>query len=93
MFSNPHTGQLPLPDAIDRFYTADIFMHTWDLARATGQHEALDATKCAELLAGMLPLDAMLRASGQYGAPVVVPDDADAQTKLLGFIGRNPLGA
>ena len=39
---NPHIGEVPLPDAIDRFYTADVFMHTWDLARATGQDDALD---------------------------------------------------
>ena len=33
----------------------------------------------------------VLRASGQYGPKVPVPDDADVQTRLLGFIGRNPL--
>src|SRR5690349_16134986 len=33
-FSNPHTGNLPLDQAIDRFYTTDVFMHAWDLARA-----------------------------------------------------------
>jgi len=27
---------------------------------------------------------------GQYGPPVPVPADADAQTRLLGFIGRDP---
>ena len=35
--TNPHIGRLPLATAIDRFYTADVFLHTWDLARATGQ--------------------------------------------------------
>ena len=61
-------------EAVDRFYTADVFMHTWDLARATGQDETLDAEKCAELLAGMEPMDDMLRASGQYGPRVEVPE-------------------
>jgi hypothetical protein len=28
--------------------------------------------------------------SGQYGPPVDVPADADIQTRLLGFIGRDP---
>jgi len=88
MLSNPHVGDVPLPDAIDRFYTADVFMHTWDLARATGQDETLDEDMCRELYEGMLPLDEVLRASGQYGAAVPVPEDADVQTKLLGFIGR-----
>jgi uncharacterized protein (TIGR03086 family) len=85
-----HIGEVPVDRAVDQFYTSDVFMHTWDLARATGQDERLDATKCAELLAGMLPLDDMLRASGQFGARVDVPADADVQTQLLGFIGRTP---
>jgi uncharacterized protein (TIGR03086 family) len=90
VLTNRHIGEVPLDEAVDRFYTSDVFMHTWDLARATGQDETLDAAKCAGLLAGMLPLEEMLRASGQYGARVEVPDDADVQTQLLGFIGRTP---
>ncbi len=50
---NPYIGELPLDVAIDRFYTVDVFMHTWDLARATGQDDRLDPALCAELLAGM----------------------------------------
>lgn len=87
---NKHIGELPLDVAIDRFYTSDVFMHTWDLARATGQDERLDPDKCAQLLDGMLPLDDVLRGSGQYGPRVEVPDDADVQTRLLAFIGRQP---
>ena len=67
VLTNPHIGELPLDQAIDRFYTADVFMHTWDLARATGQDDRLDPELCAELLAGMEPLDELLRQSGQYG--------------------------
>ncbi|MDQ3176253.1 MAG: TIGR03086 family metal-binding protein [Actinomycetota bacterium] len=88
--SNPHTGDVPLDVAIDRFYTADVFMHAWDLARATGQDETLDPDRCAEMLAGMEPMDEVLRASGQYGPKVDVPADADVQTRLLAFIGRDP---
>jgi uncharacterized protein (TIGR03086 family) len=88
--SNPHIGALPVDRAIDRFYTSDMFMHTWDLARATGQDDRLDPEFCALLLAGMEPMDAVLRSSGQYGPRVPVPADADAQTRLLGFIGRDP---
>jgi uncharacterized protein (TIGR03086 family) len=88
--TNPHIGQVPLDEAIDRFYTADVFMHTWDLARATGQDDRLDPEFCAQLLAGMQPMADVLQASGQFGAPVPVPADADAQTRLIGFIGRDP---
>lgn len=89
-FSNPHTGELPLGDAIDRFYTADVFMHTWDLARATGQDDALDPEMCAALLDGMVPFEEAMRSSGQYGPRVPVPDDAPVQDRMLGFIGRDP---
>jgi uncharacterized protein (TIGR03086 family) len=90
VLTNPHIGTLPLDRAIDRFYTADVFMHTWDLARATGQNDRLDADFCRDLLAGMEPIEEVMRSSGQYGARVEVPDDADPQIKLLAFIGRDP---
>jgi len=88
--ANPHIGRLPLATAIDQFYTADVFMHTWDLARATGQDDRLDPGFCAQLLGGMEQMEQVMRASGQYGPRVEVPGDADTQTRMLGFIGRDP---
>ena len=88
--SNPHIGTFPVDRAIDQFYTPDVFMHTWDLARATGQDDRLNPLFCASLLAGMEPMEDVIRSSGQYGPRVPVPGDADAQTRLLGFIGRDP---
>jgi uncharacterized protein (TIGR03086 family) len=90
VLTNPHLGEVPLPDAIDRFYTADVFMHTWDLARATGQDDTLDADTCAAMLEGMLSFEDAMRSSGQYGPRVNVPDDAPVQDRLIAFIGRNP---
>lgn len=90
LLSNPHTGELPLDRAIDQFYTADVFMHTWDLARATGQDDRLDQDFCAQLLAGMEPMEEIIRSSGEYGPRVPVKEHADPQTRLLGFIGRDP---
>ena len=91
VLSNPHIGDVPVDQAVSRFYTGDVFMHTWDLAMATGQSIALDEDRCAAMLAGMEPMDEMLRQSGQYGAKVAVPADADVQTRLMAFIGRDPL--
>ncbi|HKF78761.1 MAG TPA: TIGR03086 family metal-binding protein [Candidatus Dormibacteraeota bacterium] len=90
VLANPHIGELPLDRAIDQFYTPDIFMHTWDLARATGQDDRLDPEFCQQLLAGMEPMEQVIRASGQYGPKVEVPDGADVQARMLGFIGRDP---
>lgn len=90
VLSNPHLGDVPLDQAVSRFFTADVFMHTWDLARATGQDDRLDPQRCADLVSGMVPIEDAMRASGQYGPRVDVPADADPQTRLLGFIGRDP---
>jgi uncharacterized protein (TIGR03086 family) len=89
ILSNPHVGDVPLDRAIDMFYTTDVFMHTWDLARATGQDERLDPDKCAQVLDGMLPMDQALRASGEFGPRVEVPEGADVQARMLAFIGRS----
>lgn len=90
LFTHTHVPTMPLAEAVDRFYTADVFMHTWDLARATGQEADLDESFCAELLSGMVPMEDMMRGSGQYGPRVDVPAHASAQDQLLGFIGRDP---
>jgi uncharacterized protein (TIGR03086 family) len=89
-FSHPQAGDHPLDEAIAMFLMNDVLLHTWDLARATGQDETLDPAEVVALYEGMLPLDEMLRQSGQYGPRVEVPDDADVQTKLIAFIGRQP---
>jgi uncharacterized protein (TIGR03086 family) len=87
---NPHIGAMTLAGASDMIYISDVFMHTWDLARATGQDDRLDPAVCAAMVEGMEPMEELIRSSGQYGPRVPVPDDADAQTRLLGFIGRDP---
>ena len=57
VLSNRHIGDVPLPQAVSRFFTGDVFMHTWDLARATGQDDTLDPERCAVMLAGMEPIE------------------------------------
>ncbi len=89
-FSNPDTGDLALLRAIAQFFTPDVFMHSWDLARATGQDETLDPERCAMMLEGMRAFEDLLRSSGQYGPRVNVSEDADPQSQFLGFIGRDP---
>jgi uncharacterized protein (TIGR03086 family) len=89
-FTHPRAGSHRLADAVDQFYTADVFMHSWDLARAGGLDPALDEDHAARMLAGMQPIEQLLRDSGQYGPAVPVPDDAPAVDRLMGFIGRDP---
>lgn len=84
----PHLGTMPVGDAIDMVFTGDVFLHQWDLGTAIGQVVTLDPERCETMLAGMLPMEDAMRSSDHYGPPVAVPDDADIQTRLLGFIGR-----
>ena len=89
-FSHPMAGTMTVGEAIDRLYTTDVFLHSWDLARATGQPIALDEATCEELRVGMGQIEELLRSSGQFGPAVPVPEDASAQDRLIGFIGRDP---
>jgi uncharacterized protein (TIGR03086 family) len=83
-------GQMTVATAIDQLVTGDVLIHTWDLARTGGLDESLDPTIVSEVLAGLQPIDDVLRASGHFGPKVEVPDDADDQAKLIAFTGRRP---
>jgi uncharacterized protein (TIGR03086 family) len=87
---DPRMGPMSFEQCLDTIATNDVFLHTWDLARATGLDETLDADEVHRLFVDMEPMDQILRDSGQYGPRVPVPDDADEQTKLIAFIGRQP---
>jgi uncharacterized protein (TIGR03086 family) len=76
-------------ETVDMIVTGDVFTHTWDLARATGQDDTLDADQLQRMIAGMGSMpEEMLRADGMFGPRIDVPDDADDQTRFLGFVGR-----
>jgi uncharacterized protein (TIGR03086 family) len=84
-------GAMPLGGAVDMIVCGDLFIHTWDVARATGGDERLDPGEVSRMLAsiGSFPED-VLRADGMYGPRVEVPDDAGEQAKLLAYTGRRP---
>jgi uncharacterized protein (TIGR03086 family) len=82
-------GAQTFEQCFDMIGTSDVFLHTWDLARAAGLDERLDPDEVHRLFVGMEPMEEVLRSSGHYGPRVPVPDDADEQTKLLAFIGRD----
>lgn len=84
----PMAGQT-CAEVIDRIYTADVFMHTWDLARANSRTPDLDPDFANELLAGMKQMEQVLRDSGQYGPPIHTSSE-DPVIQLIAFIGRDP---
>ena len=83
-------GRLSFEVAIATFCIADVLVHTWDLARATGLDETLDADEVHRLVDSMEPMDEPMRQSGHFGPRVDVPDDADEQTRMIAFTGRQP---
>ena len=86
--STPFSTQ-PLEDTVDMIVIGDVFTHTWDLARATGQSEVLDSDQLQRMIAGMAAMpEEALRADGMFGPRIDVPADADEQTRFLGYVGR-----
>ena len=83
-------GKVPWEELIGTVLCADTLIHTWDLARATGQDERLDPAGVEAAHAFLLPNDEMLRRPGAFDAKREPPADADPQTKLLCFVGRQP---
>ena len=90
VLSNPHTGDKPVDEAIEQFYTPDVWMHSWDLAKALGREPDLGQERCRAALAAIEPMEQLLRDSGQFGPAVRVGHDASPQDELIAFIGRDP---
>lgn len=87
-------GEVTLAEAWVTVGLPDLLVHTWDLARATGLDERLDAGEVRRLAEALDTMDAAtdeaMRASGHYGPRSEVPDDADDQARVLAFVGRTP---
>jgi uncharacterized protein (TIGR03086 family) len=81
-------GRTTFESAVDRFVNMDLVVHSWDLARATGLDEHLDPSDVERVAKQSVEFGAMLRSPGVCGPEVEAPADADAQTKLLAFLGR-----
>lgn len=81
-------GPMPAEQLIGRLICTDVLVHTWDLARAIGADETLDAAAVAGAYSGLKPMDAMIRQPGVFGPKVECAADADEQTQFLCFLGR-----
>jgi uncharacterized protein (TIGR03086 family) len=68
--------------------TADAAVHAWDLARATGQSEQLDATVVAGVAEWFAGVEDMYRTAGAIGPAVEIT--GGPQDVLLGRFGRDP---
>jgi len=83
-------GPVPVEDAADVIGSMELLVHTWDLARAVGGDEKLDAELVARTHQALLPHYAGLQATGAFQPSIPAPHGADAQTAFLYFVGRRP---
>jgi uncharacterized protein (TIGR03086 family) len=83
-------GRHTVATAIEMFVTADIVVHTWDLAKAVGLDATIDREMAERLLGELLAIGDVLVASGHYKVAVPVSDDASTEDKLVAASGRNP---
>jgi uncharacterized protein (TIGR03086 family) len=74
------------------FRVADHTLHAWDLARAIGADEALDAELVETVWESLEPLIPFIGTLGMFGEGPsgTLPDDASTQAKVLDASGRRP---
>jgi uncharacterized protein (TIGR03086 family) len=80
-------GQVMPGPVVASMLGADLVLHGWDLARATGQEWDADPGDAERFLAGFA---AQGRQMGLFAAPVPVPAGAPALDRVLGLSGRDP---
>ena len=99
--STTPAGTMTVEEEIDHVASEDLPQHRWDVARATGQHDAIDAEDLALLWAKARSTPPAVmekyRTPGAFGPGIVVygpevpvPEDAPLQDRLLGHLGRDP---
>jgi len=87
-------GELPATWALSQ-QTADVIVHGWDLARATGQQPSFDDAVVLDMLEwarqNLRPEFRGDEASGKsFGAEIEAADDAPPLDRLVAFFGRDP---
>jgi len=87
-------GEVPATWAIGQ-HTADVIVHGWDIAVATGQQPSFDSAVMLEALEwakqNLRPEFRGGAESGKsFGPEVEVADEAPPLDRLVGFFGRDP---
>lgn len=87
-------GRVPKSFVVSQ-QTAELAVHSWDLAVATGQRPSFPARACEAALAWaqntLLPQYRGDEASGMaFGPQVPISGDAPVQDRLAAFFGRHP---
>ncbi|GAA3107149.1 TIGR03086 family metal-binding protein [Streptosporangium carneum] len=90
-------GRLSVELHVDQVVSADMVLHGWDLARATGQDDTIDPAELEAMWPDVQRIPDEMRVPGAFGPGIVVfgpevevPDDAPLQHRVLGLLGRDP---
>ena len=91
------TGEMTAEQHVDQVVSADMVLHGWDLARATGQDDTIDPAELDRMWPGVQNIPDVMRTPGAFGPGIVVfgpevkvPDHASRQDRVLGLLGRDP---
>jgi uncharacterized protein (TIGR03086 family) len=80
-------GDFPASEYAYQLFS-DHLIHGWDLARGIGASEVMDPELVAACAVWFEAMEEAYREGGAIAEHVQVPDDADAQTRLLAAFGR-----
>jgi uncharacterized protein (TIGR03086 family) len=85
-------GPTTFGSTVDQFYSFDLVLHRWDIARAAGcaEHEDIEAHEVERIRADAAGFGAAMRMPGVIGPEVAAPADATDQERLLAWLGRDP---
>jgi uncharacterized protein (TIGR03086 family) len=83
-------GRTTFEAGVDRFLCFDLVVHAWDLAHAVGLDETIHPDDVASVQLAAEAFGPTMRSPQAFGPAVEPPDGADAQARLLAFLGREP---
>ncbi|MET9920707.1 TIGR03086 family metal-binding protein [Streptomyces sp. NPDC006435] len=84
-------GAMGLPArTVGNMVLGDLTVHAWDLARATGQDFAPDASVLDEIGPALAAMAPMAREAKVFGEPHPVPEGAGPFERALALTGRDP---
>lgn len=85
-------GEVPTA-VLAKLAASDCLVHSWDVARATGQDAAIPtdlAEFALEFMRSFVSPNARGAQFSHFAPPVAVGDDASATDRLVAFLGRQP---
>jgi uncharacterized protein (TIGR03086 family) len=81
-------GRARFEDSVDRFLCTDLVVHGWDLARAAGLDDHIDPEDVKRVQTTAESFGDAMRSPQAFGPALEPPPGADAQGRLIAFLGR-----